>query len=230
MQRFGLLNRRIANRAMRPSLPVRTMIPVLRPFTTSLPTRHSQQEDMHNNKVCWKCDQVTSRAAVSCTNQDCGVIQPTVPNLNFYELLRAGTGENSSDPTFDVDAKTLKRHFLKLQQVAHPDSYSNASKREHKYAEIQSSLLNKAYQTLKDPLARAHYMLGQHGMEVNEAESLHNPVLLMDVMEVREELEEAETEEDVERIKQANDVLGKHSTGHCGLGAWETCRNQALGR
>lgn len=65
--------------------------------------------------------------------------------------------------------------------------------------------MNKAYQTLKDPLARAHYMLGQHGMEVNEAESLHNPVLLMDVMEVREELEEAETEEDVERIKQAND-------------------------
>ncbi|KAI8340003.1 Co-chaperone HscB, C-terminal oligomerization domain-containing protein [Chlamydoabsidia padenii] len=164
-------------------------------------------------KVCWKCDHITTRAAVSCTNEDCGVIQPTVPNLNFYELLSAGTGDNRSEPTYDVDVKLLKRHFLKLQQVAHPDSYSNASKREHKYAEIQSSLLNKAYHTLKDPLARAQYMLAQQGVEVNESESLHNPELLMDVMEVREELEDAETNDDVERIKQANDDKIEETVG-----------------
>lgn len=66
-------------------------------------------------------------------------------------------------------------------------------------------MLNKAYHTLKNPLSRAQYMLAQQGVEVNEAESLHHPELLMDVMEVREELEEAVSNEDVEVIKQAND-------------------------
>ncbi|ORZ22035.1 Co-chaperone HscB, C-terminal oligomerization domain-containing protein [Absidia repens] len=125
-----------------------------------------------------------------------------MPGLNFWHayvcLFR-------SESTYDVDEKALKRQFLKLQQVAHPDSFSNAVERERKYAEIQSSMLNKAYHTLRDPLARAQYMLALQGVEVNEAESLHHPELLMDVMEVREELEEATTNEDVELIKQEND-------------------------
>ncbi|CAO3595663.1 unnamed protein product [Absidia cylindrospora] len=166
---------------------------------------YNNLDDNKLNKVCWKCDQIASRASVRCPNQDCGVIQPAVPDLNYYELLSAGAGDDRFEFTYDVDEKALKRQFLKLQQVAHPDSFSNAAERERKYAEIQSSMLNKAYHTLRDPLARAQYMLALHGVEVNEAESLHNPELLMDVMEVREELEEANTNEDVELIKQEND-------------------------
>ncbi|CAO3643355.1 unnamed protein product [Cunninghamella echinulata] len=146
----------------------------------------SEKEKLH--KVCWKCNHIASRAAVSCENTECGVIQPTVPELNFYELLSAGT--------------------------AHPDSYSNATEREHKYAEIQSSLLNKAYHTLKDPLARAQYLLAQKGVEIDESESLHNPTLLMEVMEVREELEEATTDNDVEAIKNENDEKIKETVAN----------------
>ncbi|CAO3613661.1 unnamed protein product [Cunninghamella blakesleeana] len=173
---------------------------------------HSVKEKLH--KVCWKCDHLASRAAVSCENVDCGAIQPTVPELNFYELLKAGTGENKITPTFDIELGPLKRQFLKLQQVAHPDSYSNATEREHKYAEIQSSLLNKAYHTLKDPLARAQYLLAQKGVEIDESESLHNPALLMEVMEVREELEEATTNDDVEIIKNENDEKIKETVAN----------------
>ncbi|KAI9305753.1 Co-chaperone HscB, C-terminal oligomerization domain-containing protein [Cunninghamella echinulata] len=172
----------------------------------------SEKEKLH--KVCWKCNHIASRAAVSCENTECGVIQPTVPELNFYELLSVGTGENKSSPTFDVELGPLKRQFLKLQQVAHPDSYSNATEREHKYAEIQSSLLNKAYHTLKDPLARAQYLLAQKGVEIDESESLHNPTLLMEVMEVREELEEAITDNDVEAIKNENDEKIKETVAN----------------
>ena len=76
---------------------------------------------------------------------------------------------------------------------------------EHQYAQLQSSLLNKAYGTLKDPLARARYMLELEGVEVSESESLHEPELLMEVMELREELDEVTNEEELDQVKQTND-------------------------
>jgi len=71
--------------------------------------------------------------------------------------------------------------------------------------------LNKAYETLKDPLKRAEYLLVQRGHPINEEDTLHaQQELLMNVLEVREGLEEAEGDErhrlilqNEERIKEA---------------------------
>ena len=84
----------------------------------------------------------------------------------------------------------------------------------------QSSFLNKAYSTLVNPLSRAQYLvriiptllvedtdslqLEIYGNPIAETDSLDDPALLMDVMEAREELEEAQTEEEVERVKASN--------------------------
>lgn len=121
--------------------------------------------------------------------------------------------------------------FLRKQQQVHPDSYAQKSsvsttsqmrtwngcrslshpkvhifrlQEEYQLAQTQSSYLNKAYNTLKEPLARAQYMLALNGVEVSESESLEDPELLMEVMEIREEMEEAESEEDIERLKIEN--------------------------
>lgn len=122
----------------------------------------------------------------------------------------------------------MKKKFLMLQQKAHPDSFSQApkviynnkfvlnnnngtnhkdikKKREHDYAQLQSSVINKAYHTLKNPLSRAQYILEQYGHQVNEGDSLSDPSLLMDVMEFREELEEVMSEADLEPLKKRND-------------------------
>ncbi|KAI8068735.1 Co-chaperone HscB, C-terminal oligomerization domain-containing protein [Gongronella butleri] len=178
------------------------------------PARYHRANDASDDpvqKVCWKCHHPASRASVSCSNDDCGAIQPVVSDLSYFELLKAGTGSDKTQPTFNVNPKTLKIQFLRLQQQAHPDSFSNAPEREKKYAEIQSSMLNKAYHTLKDPLPRAQYMLAQHGVEVNESESLTNMELLMEVMEVHEEMEEATTHEDVEAINEENNQKIKNT-------------------
>lgn len=49
-----------------------------------------------------------------------------------------------SESTYDIDEKALKRQFLKLQQVAHPDSYSNAAEvsKKKKYTHTYSLSLS----------------------------------------------------------------------------------------
>lgn len=66
-------------------------------------------------------------------------------------------------------------------------------------------MINKAYNTLKNPLSRAHYILKQNGVQVNEGDSLSDPELLMEVMEFREELEEVSTEKELIPLKERND-------------------------
>lgn len=67
-----------------------------------------------------------------------------------------------------------------------------------------SGLVNKAYGTLLNPYSRAEYIMELEGMHIGEAESLDDQELIMEVMESREELETAETREDVDRIVAEN--------------------------
>lgn len=66
-------------------------------------------------------------------------------------------------------------------------------------------MINKAYNTLKNPLSRSKYLLKEKGVQVNESDSLEDPELLMEVMEFREELEEVTSEKDLLSLKQRND-------------------------
>src|SRR5213078_2956512 len=50
----------------------------------------------------------------------------------------------------------------------HPDLYSGAEKREQEWSLEQSSQLNDAYRTLKDPIKRTQYLLRLEGVELEE--------------------------------------------------------------
>ncbi|KAI7861691.1 hypothetical protein BDF14DRAFT_1865699 [Spinellus fusiger] len=176
------------------------------------------------HKICWKCQTTVPSIKLNCDNTECGAIQILPSDINYYCLLQIGSGPNKDEPTFEVDAKSLRLKFLRLQQKAHPDSYAQAPKNEYEMAQAQSSVINKAYQTLLNPLARAHYLLALKGRHVGESESLQDPQLLMDVLEFREELEEAETKEDVARLKSRNDVKCQETIAHLS----EAFHNQEL--
>src|SRR5437660_5742597 len=107
---------------------------------------------------CWSCG--TMRAEHFCSA--CGKVQPPVPvdYFTFFGLPRK----------LSVEVTGLEREFYQLSRKLHPDLYSGAEAREQQWSLEQSSQLNDAYRTLKDPIKRTEYLLRLEGVEL-EAQS-----------------------------------------------------------
>jgi molecular chaperone HscB len=106
--------------------------------------------------TCWSCG--TMRAEHFCSA--CGKVQPPVPvdYFTFFGLPRK----------LNVDVAGLEREFYQLSRKLHPDLYSGAEAREQQWSLEQSSQLNDAYRTLKDPIKRTEYLLRLEGVELEE--------------------------------------------------------------
>lgn len=67
-----------------------------------------------------------------------------------------------------LDVSALEKHFYVLSRRLHPDRFAGKPLAEQEAALVQSSLLNDAYRTLKDPIARTQYLLTLEGVELEE--------------------------------------------------------------
>ena len=67
-----------------------------------------------------------------------------------------------------IDTAALERDFYKLSRQLHPDLYARKSAEEQAWSLRQSSLLNDAYRTLKDPVARTAYLLKLEGIRMED--------------------------------------------------------------
>ena len=105
---------------------------------------------------CWSCG--TMRAEHFCTA--CGKVQPPLPvdYFTFFGLARK----------LDLNLAGLEKEFYTLSRKLHPDLYSGADLREQEWSLEQSSQLNDAYRTLKDPIKRTEYLLRLEGVELEE--------------------------------------------------------------
>ena len=61
-----------------------------------------------------------------------------------------------------------KKSFYILSRKLHPDRFASKPLAEQEAALAQSSLLNDAYRTLKDPILRTQYLLTLEGIELEE--------------------------------------------------------------
>jgi len=113
---------------------------------------------------------------------------------------------------FTIDLAALKKEFLQLQSRAHPDLHPPSSK---KRAEALSARINEAYKTLQNPLLRAQYLLSLRGIETAEDESakVDDAELLMEVLDAREAIEDAESEEDLVGLREVNEGRIRVSEG-----------------
>jgi molecular chaperone HscB len=67
-----------------------------------------------------------------------------------------------------IDVPALEKQFYVLSRRLHPDRFAARPVAEQEAALAQSSLLNDAYRTLKDPIARTEYLLKLEGVELEE--------------------------------------------------------------
>ena len=67
-----------------------------------------------------------------------------------------------------VDVPALEKNFYTLSRKLHPDRFAAKPLEEQEAALAQASLLNDAYRTLKDPIARTEYLLKLEGVELEE--------------------------------------------------------------
>jgi len=67
-----------------------------------------------------------------------------------------------------LDLPALEKSFYALSRKLHPDRFASKSPEEQAAAPVESSRLNDAYRTLKDPIARTEYLLKLEGVEMEE--------------------------------------------------------------
>src|ERR1700729_1766706 len=67
-----------------------------------------------------------------------------------------------------LDTVSLEQRFYTLSRRLHPDRFASKPVTEQQAALAQSSLLNDAYRTLKDPILRTQYLLKLEGVELEE--------------------------------------------------------------
>ncbi len=119
--------------------------------------------------------------------------------VDYFELF-------GMDREFDVDVDELGRRYLERSKEVHPDRFVNAPSRERVAALQRSIQLNDAYKTLKKPIPRAEYMLASEGVTIGANESL-GPEFLMEIMERREELQQAKLAGERGRLDELEDSM-----------------------
>lgn len=110
--------------------------------------------------------------------------------------------------TFVVDEARLSARYRDLQSTVHPDRFVTASDAEKRAAMDQAVLVNDAYNTLRDPVKRAMYLLwlkNVNGMEEKNTSMPHD--FLVEQIEWREAIADAKLKEDVDRLDEMNTEL-----------------------
>jgi molecular chaperone HscB len=145
---------------------------------------------------CWSCGAL--RAAHFC--ESCGKVQPPAP-VDYFSYF-------GLPPKLNLNLPRLEQDFYRLSRRLHPDLNARAGSQEQQWSLEQSSLLNDAYRTLRDPIKRTQYLLKLEGVELEEQskaaterarasggakKQIVPPDLLEEVFELNVQLEELRT-------------------------------------
>jgi molecular chaperone HscB len=89
---------------------------------------------------------------------------------------------------FSISLADLEREYISRSRETHPDFHALAGAK----SEEASALVNEAYTTLKDTFRRAEYLLKLHGGVDGNQDKTLPAAFLMETMEWREKIEEAQ--------------------------------------
>ncbi|MEE1944903.1 Fe-S protein assembly co-chaperone HscB [Pedobacter sp. KR3-3] len=119
--------------------------------------------------------------------------------FEFYEL----------PISFNPDQQLVRQKFYELSKKYHPDFYINEDQAKQDEVLELSTLNNKAFQVLKDPQKRLHYILSLKG-QLQEGENYVLPQsFLMEMMDVNEALMELEFEPDASKLEEVKTQIAQ---------------------
>src|SRR4051812_11558935 len=107
-------------------------------------------------RTCWSCGAGVAATDAICPS--CGKVQaPPAAGTQLDGFATLGF-----EPSFD-EPSGLDDKFRALSRKLHPDRFARATPQERRYSLEQTTLLNEAYKTLKDPVRRAEHLLSLRG-------------------------------------------------------------------
>lgn len=167
-----------------------------------------------DSQSCWSCGAM--RAAHFCAS--CGKVQPPAP-VDYFTFF-------GLPPKLNLDVTTLEKNFYELSRKLHPDVNARGGSQEQEWSVEQSSMLNDAYRTLRDPIKRTEYLLHLEGIVLEEQsksatekarvtgetkKQVVPPDLLEEVFELNMQLEELRMNK---KVGEEDPALAKEIADH----------------
>ncbi|KAK1434993.1 hypothetical protein QVD17_00748 [Tagetes erecta] len=154
---------------------------------------------LDETSCCWNCK--TQRPFLIC--ESCGSVQPVDHSVDYFRIF-------GLEWKFDIEDGSLEGMYKNWQKKLHPDLVHTKSKEEREYAAEQSARVIDAYTTLRKPLSRAIYLMRLEGVEVDEEQTVSEPELLGEIMEIREAVEEAADSQALKKIQSQMEEKLRH--------------------
>lgn len=126
--------------------------------------------------------------------ENCRCVQSVDPSVDYFQIF-------GLEKQYVIEEDNLERTYKNWQKKLHPDLVHSKSEKEKEFAAEQSARVIDAYRTLGDPLSRALYILKLEGVDVDEEETISEPELLAEILEIREAVEEASDSQALSQIQ-----------------------------
>lgn len=133
-------------------------------------------------------------------------------NLQSDDFELFGLAQRFAQERSAIDAR-----WKELQREAHPDKFAAQGAAAQRVAMQWSVRINEAYQRLKDPLRRAAYLCELRGAPIRAEDNTAMPAaFLMQQMEWREALEDAEGEAALDALDDEVQQARRQALARCG--------------
>jgi molecular chaperone HscB len=166
--------------------------------------------------ICWSCEREAGAAPLCAA---CGALQPPDDEADFFAVL-------GQPARYAVDLAAAEAAFKQLSRQVHPDRFATADPRARRASLARTVQLNEAWRTIKDPVARAEYMLTRAGVYIGDdarkkgagpvdgnkgtREVAAPPAFLLEILELNDELDAAKRAGDAVKVAfMAEEMRGR---------------------
>lgn len=141
-----------------------------------------------------RCQRCQSAMTWPVVCEACHTLYPPREQVDYFDLLGMAR-------QYEIDLERLRKNFLALNRRIHPDFFSTEEDDVQAASMRIAAQINSAYETLRDPVQRAEYILHVCGGSSSGDDKSVPAELLSTVMMLRDEIDEARQASDQAALK-----------------------------